>query len=107
MSNISINELSQTISELIDLDLDQQSLIESAIDRAISAKDITGGRGYRPRYHGHYPKPIINGKVAYPPLINGTIVNPNPQPEVTPLDPPILVTGVIYNPDTYNNTVAQ
>jgi hypothetical protein len=102
MSNISINELSQTISELIDLDLDQQSLIESAVDRAIAAKNITGGRGYRPRYHGHYPTPIINGKIAYPPLINGTVVNPHPE-EITRLDPPIVVTGVIYEPAIYNN----
>lgn len=84
MSKISINELSQTISELIDLDLDQQSLLESAVDRAISAKDIVGGRR---RYHplpGYHPTPIINGKIGYPRpthprperplLINGTMV---------------------------------
>jgi hypothetical protein len=105
MSNISINELSRTISELIDLDLDQQNLIASAVDRAISAKDITGGRGFRPR-HPRYPTPIINGKVAYPPLINGTM--PSPQPGgVTRLDPPILVTGMIYDPTIYNNTAAS
>jgi hypothetical protein len=43
MASISINELSQTISELVDLDADQQSLLESAMDRAISTKDIVGG----------------------------------------------------------------
>jgi hypothetical protein len=46
MANISINELSLTISELVDLDPNQQSLIESAITRAISAKeskDVVGG----------------------------------------------------------------
>jgi hypothetical protein len=102
MSTISINELSQTIAELIDLDLYEQSLIQSAVDRAISAKDITGGRGYRPRHPRHYPTPIINGKVAYPPLINGTM--PSPQPGgVTRLDPPIIVTGVIYDPTIYNS----
>jgi hypothetical protein len=106
MSNISINELSRTISELIDLDLDQQSLIEAAVDRAISAKDITGGRGYRPRHHGHHPTPIINGKIAYPPLINGTMVNPQPE-GITRLDPPIIVTGMIYDPTIYNNTAAS
>jgi hypothetical protein len=71
MANISIEELSQTISELIDLDLDQQSLIASAVDRAISAKDITGGRVCRP---------IVNGKVACnPPLIHPPIsIRPHP-----------------------------
>jgi hypothetical protein len=102
MANISIEELSQTISELIDLDLDQQSLLESAVDRAIAAKDITGGRGYHPR-HPRYPTPIINGKIAYPPLINGTM--PSPQPGgITRLDPPIIITGVIYDPNIYNQT---
>lgn len=43
MANISINELSQTISELVNLDADQQKLIELAVDRAISTKDIVGG----------------------------------------------------------------
>jgi hypothetical protein len=41
MANISIHDLSVTISELVDLE--QQSAIESALNRAISAKDITGG----------------------------------------------------------------
>ncbi len=43
MANISIEDLSLTISELIDLEPNQQNLIESAVNRAISAKDITGG----------------------------------------------------------------
>ena len=43
MANISIDELSLTIAELIDLDPDQKSTIESAVTRAISAKDIVGG----------------------------------------------------------------
>lgn len=44
MANISIHDLSITISELVDLDQEQQSAIESALNRAISAKDITGGK---------------------------------------------------------------
>lgn len=44
MANISIDELSLTISELVDLDPKQQTLIESAITRAISTKDIVGGK---------------------------------------------------------------
>jgi hypothetical protein len=43
MANISIHDLSITISELVDLDTEQQNTIESALNRAISAKDITGG----------------------------------------------------------------
>ena len=111
MSNISINELSQTISELIDLDLDHQSLIESAVNRAIAAKDITGGRGYRPRPIHGCPTitngkiacpPFVTGKIAIrPPLINGTILNPNPEPPMTPVDePPIIINGLIAKPMT-------
>jgi hypothetical protein len=44
MANISIQDLSITISELVDLDLEQQYAIESALNRAISAKDISGGQ---------------------------------------------------------------
>ncbi len=44
MANISIQDLSNTISELIDLDTEQQSAIESALNRAVSAKDINGGK---------------------------------------------------------------
>jgi hypothetical protein len=43
MANISIEDLSFTISELINLEPNQQNLIESAVNRVISAKDITGG----------------------------------------------------------------
>jgi hypothetical protein len=43
MANISIEDLSLTISELVDLEPEQQNLIESAVNRAIAAKDITGG----------------------------------------------------------------
>ena len=46
MAKINIQELSLTISELVNLDADRQKLIESAIDRAISAQDaqaIVGG----------------------------------------------------------------
>jgi hypothetical protein len=43
MANISIEDLSFTISEIVDLEPEQQNLIESAVNRVISAKDITGG----------------------------------------------------------------
>jgi hypothetical protein len=46
MANISVRDLSNAISELLDLelvDLDQQSTIELALNRAISAQEIVGG----------------------------------------------------------------
>jgi hypothetical protein len=44
MANISIHDLSITISEFFDLGSEQQSAIESALNRAISAKEILGGQ---------------------------------------------------------------
>jgi hypothetical protein len=43
MANISIEDLSLTISEIVELEPEQQNLIESAVNRVIAAKDITGG----------------------------------------------------------------
>ena len=43
MANISIEDLSFTISEIVDLEPEQQNLIESAVNRVIAAKEITGG----------------------------------------------------------------
>ena len=43
MANISIEDLSFTISEIVDLEPEQQNLIELAVNRVISAKEITGG----------------------------------------------------------------
>jgi hypothetical protein len=66
MASISINELSQTISELVDLDADQQKLLESAVDRAVSTKDIVGGQSL----------PIIAGGITPFPI--GKIIPPSP-----------------------------
>jgi hypothetical protein len=60
MAQISISELSQSISELIDLDLHEQSLMVEAIDRALDARQIVGGQG-------------IASKCKVPILINGII----------------------------------
>jgi hypothetical protein len=73
MAQISISELSQTISELIDLDPEQQSSIVTAIDRALDARQIVGGKSYRP------------------PLVAGGI-RPAPQPNC---DVPILINSII------------
>ncbi len=102
----SVASLSHTISNLVDLDADAQSLVELAINRALLAKSvkdntkdlrigqqIINGRINNPN-HG----PIINGKIDNPngPIINGRIANPKP-----PIDkePPILINGIIYNPN--------
>lgn len=84
MAQISISELSQTISELIDLDPQQQSLMTSAIDRAIDARQVVGGKslGGTPLLAGGItPAPpdcevpvLINGVIAVPP---GCGPNPN------------------------------
>ena len=63
MANISIDELSLTIAELIDLDPDQKSTIESAVARAISDKDIVGGKGAA----------VIAGKIRPPPIVIGLV----------------------------------
>jgi hypothetical protein len=46
MANISIEDLSFIISEIVDLEPEQQNLIESAVNRVIAAKDITGGQSF-------------------------------------------------------------
>ncbi len=51
MAKITIKELSLTISQLVDTDPSQQHLIESAVIRAISAKEaqtINGGMWHSP-----------------------------------------------------------
>jgi hypothetical protein len=108
----SVASLSHTISNLVDLDADSQSLVELAINRALLAKSvkdndkdlrigqqIINGRIANPN-HG----PIINGKIVNPnhgPIINGTVINgriANPKP---PIDkkPPVLINGIIINPN--------
>jgi hypothetical protein len=69
MASISINELSQTISELVDLDADQQKLLESAVDRVVSTKDIVGGQFFPIIAGGIFPFPI--GKIM-PPILDYT-----------------------------------
>jgi hypothetical protein len=72
MAQISISELSQTVSELIDLDLQEQSLIASAIDRALDARQVFGGQ-----------TSTATGDSARPPLINGIVIPPD-----HPIHPP-------------------
>jgi hypothetical protein len=98
MAQISISELSQTISELIDLDLEEQSLIVDAIDRAIDARQIVGGSSteYEGKLGGSHPNPpiLINGIVMptshpYPPdyFPIGKIAGPGYHPQPTPRHP--------------------
>lgn len=87
-----IADLSQSISKSIDLNEDARNLLESAINRALLAKEersktqpqaepeIAGGKAIQGS------PPMINGKVAQPqpsdkPLINGTILSQPNRPE--------------------------
>jgi hypothetical protein len=112
-ANQSVASLSQTISNLVDLDADAQSLVESAINRALLAKSVKdndkdlqigqqmiNGRIANPNHgpiiNGKIVNPnhgVTNGQIAYPePIINGRVANPRPKP-------PILINGIIYNPN--------
>jgi hypothetical protein len=81
MANISIDELSLTISELVDLDPEQQTLIESALIRAVSAKDIVGG-AYPPQ------PPTIGGAMAPGPKLPGP---DDGTPDTPPIKPKVFV----------------
>lgn len=95
-----IADLSQSISRSIDLNEDARNLLESAIHRALLAKEersktrsqaepeIAGGKAIQ----GSQP-PMINGKVAQPqpsgkPIINGMMLPQPPQterPQIRPI----------------------
>jgi hypothetical protein len=86
-----IASLSQTISQLIDLDPATHNLVAAAIDRALLAQRDRDRQPSRPNVAGGEPvtTPIINGRIAQPKpsqpkppvLINGTMaVNPPTQP---------------------------
>jgi hypothetical protein len=66
MANISIKDLSTTISELVDLDLEQQHAIESALNRAVTAKDIAGGFGVPTIAGGIFPMPTTDDSLPNP-----------------------------------------
>jgi hypothetical protein len=100
MKKISIADLSHTISELIDLDADSESLVASAIDRALSAKEIKGGTSVaiNPTIAGGIT-PAPTPKTT-PPLINGLIINPNPT--TSPCSPDYFPIGRIVKPTNCN-----
>ncbi len=92
----SVDNLSQTIAKLIDLDPTNQNLVTSALHRAIASKEnshkqpVTAGV---PVSSSPEPRPIINGKIRNPqpspsPIINGIIIKPQPR-----------INGVIVNPN--------
>jgi hypothetical protein len=112
-ANQSVSSLSHTISNLVDLDADAQILLESAINRALLAKNVKDNdkelRIGQQTINGHVAnpdpkpaKPIINGRVANPkpsgPIINGRVANPHPKPLID-TKPPILINGIIYHPN--------
>jgi hypothetical protein len=95
-----IANLSQKISELVELDGDAQSLVEMAIDRALLAQAGNSTRS---------AQPIVNGKVINPnpgPIINGKVINPNSGPIIRGrfhrqpnTDRPVLINGVMPAPN--------
>jgi hypothetical protein len=112
-SSQSVSSLSHTISNLVDLDADAQSLVELAINRALLAKSVKDNdknlRIGQQIINGHVanpdpkpPEPIINGRVVNPkppgPIINGRVANPRPKPLID-TKPPILIDGIIYHPN--------
>jgi hypothetical protein len=98
-ARISVDNLSQTIAKLIDLDPSKQDLVTSALNRAIASKEnttiqpVTAGVPVTPSKE---PRPIINDKIQNPqpspsPIINGRIRNPQPSPSP-------IVNGIIVKP---------
>jgi hypothetical protein len=114
-ANQSVASLSHTISTMVDLDADAQGLVELAINRALLAKSVKdndkdlhviGQQTINGHVANPHHGPIINGKIVNPnhgPIINGTIINgrvanPHPKPPIDK-EPPILINGIIYNPN--------
>ena len=110
----SVDNLSQTIAKLIDLDPSKQDLIASALNRAIASKEIatpklqpvvTAGVPVAPHTDEQRwirngliqkpqpePSPLINGTIQKPqPIINGRIRNPQPNPSP-------IINGIIVKP---------
>jgi hypothetical protein len=88
-SNQNAASLSHTISELIDLDANTHSLVESAINRALIAKSVQVNEKGR----SNYQQPIINGRI-----INGRIIKPSRGPLINGIiikDRPHLINGII------------
>jgi hypothetical protein len=108
-SNQNAASLSHTISELIDLDANNHSLVESAINRALIAKSIQVNE----KGGSNYQQPIINGRIVKPsqgPITNGIIIRDRPQlingiiirdirPVVKPSIRRALINGVIVKPN--------
>ena len=109
----SVDNLSQTIAKLIDLDPAKQDLIASALNRAIASKEIATPTlqpivtaGVPVAHHNERrwikngliqkpqpePSPLINGTIQKPqPIINGRIRNPQPNPSP-------IINGIIVKP---------
>jgi hypothetical protein len=112
-SRTSVENLSQTIAKLIDLDPANQDLVTSALHRAIASKEnvtptlqpivtagvpVTDHNEQRWIRNGLIQKPqpesspLINGKIQKPqPIINGRIRNPQPNPSP-------IINGIIVKP---------
>ncbi len=92
----SVDNLSQTIAKLIDLDPSKQDLVTSALNRAIASKENTTIQPVTAGTPSNEQRPIINGKIRNPqsspsPIINGRIRNPQPSPSP-------LINGIMVKP---------
>jgi outer membrane biosynthesis protein TonB len=97
---LAVDKLSQTIANLIDLDLDRQNLVTAAIHRAIASKEtsqvpqpVTAGA---PIARPLQSLPTVRGRVAKPkptptPQIDGMIVKPKPKPSPKIDNPPTTI----------------
>jgi hypothetical protein len=85
-SNFAVSELSQKIAKLIDLEPDRQSLIASALNRAIASKEIPTEAVDKvkttiplPTIRGRYTKPISTPQS----ILLGYLVKPKDKVEKT------------------------
>jgi hypothetical protein len=81
-----VSEISQKIAKLIDLDPDRQSLIVSALNRAIASKETPTGTD--DKIKTTTPQPTIRGRYAKPistpqPIELGYVVKPKDKVEKT------------------------
>jgi hypothetical protein len=91
-NQFAVDELSQTIAKLIDLDPDRHSLINSALNRALASKETssdidtntTGAivTGDDNRTENSKPRKFEPSERAKPSILDDSNANPNPQPPI-------------------------
>jgi hypothetical protein len=97
-NQFAVDELSQTIAKLIDLDPDRHSLINSALNRALASKEtssdidtnttgaiVTGNPNDSDsvnRTENSKPRKFEPSERAKPSILDDSNANPNPQPPI-------------------------